>query len=78
MLIISSTGFQCEISCEIKKKYIITRWWFETFFMFTPKIGEDFPFDEHVFQMGGKKTTNQISIQCIWSIEPHDLGHILW
>jgi len=23
--------------------------------MFNPKIGEDFQFDEHIFQMGGKK-----------------------
>ena len=29
-----------------------TRWWFQIFFIFTPKIGEDFPFDEHIFQMG--------------------------
>ena len=24
-----------------------TRWWFQTFFMFTPKIGEDFQFDSY-------------------------------
>ncbi len=29
-----------------------TRWWFQTFFIFIPKLGEDFPFDEHIFQMG--------------------------
>ena len=28
------------------------RWWFQIFFIFTPKIGEDFQFDEHIFQMG--------------------------
>ena len=25
------------------------RWWFETFFIFTPKLGEDFPFDLRIF-----------------------------
>ncbi len=31
----------------------ITRWWqLKYFFMFTPKIGEDFEFDEHIFQRG--------------------------
>ena len=30
----------------------MTRWWFQIFFIFTPKIGEDFQFDEHIFQMG--------------------------
>ena len=29
------------------------------FVIFTPKIGEDFQFDEHIFQMGGS-TTNQV------------------
>ena len=37
--------------------------WFQTFFMFTPKIGEDFPFDEHIFQMGWFETTNQLSMK---------------
>ena len=33
-----------------------SRWWFEIFFIFTPKIGEDFQFDgSHIFQMGGEK-----------------------
>ena len=27
-------------------------WWFQIFFIFTPKIGEDFQFDEHIFQVG--------------------------
>ena len=35
---------------------------FKHFFIFTPKIGEDFQFDEHIFQMGGS-TTNQIEYQ---------------
>ena len=26
--------------------------WFQIFFIFTPKIGEDSHFDEHIFQMG--------------------------
>ena len=30
----------------------MSRWWFQRFFIFTPKIGEDFLFDEHIFQMG--------------------------
>jgi len=29
------------------------RWWFlNIFVIFTPKIGEDFQFDEHILQMG--------------------------
>ena len=27
-------------------------WWFQIFVIFTPKIGEDSHFDEHIFQMG--------------------------
>ena len=38
--------------------------WFQTFFMFTPKIGEDFPFDEHIFRWVGS-TTNQLSMKNI-------------
>ena len=30
----------------------LTRWWFQIFFIFTPKFGEDSHFDEHIFQMG--------------------------
>ena len=30
----------------------LTRWWFQIFFYFTPKIGEDFQLDDHIFQMG--------------------------
>ena len=29
-----------------------SRWWFQTFFIFTPNPGEDSHFDEHIFQMG--------------------------
>ena len=33
------------------------RWWFSNIFgIFTPKIGEDSHFDEHIFQMGGSTT----------------------
>ena len=31
---------------------VITRWWFQIFFIFAPKIGEDSQFDEHIFQRG--------------------------
>ena len=30
----------------------ISGWWFQRFFIFTPKIGEMIQFDEHIFQMG--------------------------
>ena len=30
-----------------------TRWWFQIFFIFTPKTGEMIQFDEHICQMGG-------------------------
>ena len=33
---------------------------FKHFFIFTPKIGEDSQFDEHIFQMGWLETTNQM------------------
>ena len=39
-----------------------SRWWFQTCCIFTPILGEDFPFDEHIFQMGGS-TTNQVIIK---------------
>ena len=31
-------------------------WWFQTFFIFTPILGEMIQFDEHIFQMGGSTT----------------------
>ena len=37
------------------------RWWFQTVFIFTSKIGEDSQFDEHIFQMGGKKTPTTVA-----------------
>ena len=41
------------------KSMLFTRWWFQTFFLFTPNLGKMIQFDEHIFQMGGWKTTNQ-------------------
>ncbi len=39
--------------CIFEKEKYVPRWWqLKYFFMFTPKIGEDFQFDEHIFQMG--------------------------
>ena len=34
----------------------LARWWFQTFSMFNPKIGEMIHFDEHIFKMGGSTT----------------------
>ena len=42
-----------------------SRWWFQTFFIFTPIWGRWPHFDDHIFQMGGKKTTNQRNIHYI-------------
>ena len=36
----------------INDNYMITRWWFQMFFIFTPKIGEMIHFDDHISQMG--------------------------
>ena len=30
----------------------LSRWWFQTFFMFIPIWGKDSQFDDHIFQMG--------------------------
>ena len=30
----------------------ISGWWQLKYFLFSPLFGEDFPFDEHIFQMG--------------------------
>ena len=30
----------------------ISRWWFQIFLIFTPNLGEDSHFDQHIFQMG--------------------------
>ena len=45
--------FSETIACDILEIVNLSRWWFEIFFlMFTPKIGEDAYFDEHIFQRG--------------------------
>ena len=36
-----------------------TTWWFQAFFIFTPKIGEDEPNLTHIFSGGLAETTNQ-------------------
>ena len=33
-------------------KGFFSGWWFQIFFIFNPYLGEDFQFDEHIFQMG--------------------------
>ena len=38
-----------------------TRWWFQTFFMFTPKIGEDDPILTNIFFQRGGSTTNKLT-----------------
>ena len=30
----------------------VSGWWFQRFFIFTPKTGEDSQFDDHIFQRG--------------------------
>ena len=37
-----------------------TGWCFEIFFIFTPKIGEDSHFDEHMFQIGSNHQHSSI------------------
>ncbi len=32
--------------------YIVSDWWFQIFFIFTPILGEMIQFDNHIFQMG--------------------------
>ena len=51
---------------KINYSELMTRWWFESFFIFTPKIGEDFPFDEHIFQMGGSTTNQMRNFGTLW------------
>ena len=35
-----------------KPDYSSIGWWFKIFFIFTPNLGQDSHFDEHIFQMG--------------------------
>ena len=37
---------------DYRMVYICPGWWFQIFFMFTPKIGEMIQFDEQIFEMG--------------------------
>ena len=46
---ISWTSHVCE---KAQLTSITTGWWFQTLFIFTPKIGEDEPILTHIFQMG--------------------------
>ena len=46
---------------------------FKYFFIFTPKLGEDFQFDEHIFQMGGLKPPT--SAMCVTNHGPDIGGH---
>ena len=66
-------------SCSI---IFYTRWWqlkyFLIFFMFTPKIGEDSHFDDHIFSDGWSKTTNSFCL-CFMSsrsIQPMPMDSI--
>ena len=40
---------------RFKGRLIFSRWWFQTFLNFTPKIGEDFQFDDRILQMGSNQ-----------------------
>ena len=42
----------CSSSCIRISGNQQSGWWFQIFFIFTPKIGEDSHFDEHIFQRG--------------------------
>ena len=41
-----------EIMGVDRPKKHMTGWWFQIFLIFTPKLGEDSHFDEHIFQRG--------------------------
>ena len=44
----------------------------------SPLFGEDFPFDEHIFQMGGS-TTNQFRMTpCVFVVEGTHRGGNMW
>ena len=45
------------VLCYESKPACIPRWWFQIFFMFTPKIGEDSHFDSYFFWDGLKPPT---------------------
>ena len=61
-------------------KQLVPRWWQLRYFLFSSltNLGEMIQFDEHIFQMGGKKTPTRfhpkhISSRFCW-IHPHPLG----
>ena len=43
---------ECRYICVTVVYLPTSRWWFQIFFIFTPKIGEDEPILTHIFQMG--------------------------
>ena len=47
-------GLSAEINPAEDRMYTVHRsgWWFQTFFIFTPSLGEMIQFDDHIFQMG--------------------------
>ena len=44
------------VDCQYGSKFLrlstSSRWWQLKYFLFSPLFGEDFQFDEHIFQMG--------------------------
>ena len=50
------------ICCCASIYYLESRWWFQTFFIFTPKIGEDEPILTSIFFKWVGSTTNQLRI----------------
>ena len=48
----------------------MTRWWFQTFFMFTPKIGEDSHFDSYFSRRVGSTTNQMIYGENVASLNP--------
>ena len=58
----SRSGWSRRGPAELKESHQVTwsRWWFELFFIFTPKIGEGFQFDEY-FSNGLKPPTSDLS-----------------
>ena len=54
-------SFCIEHYANLSCSYFFNLGWFQTFFIFTPILGEMIQFDEHIFQMGGS-TTNQFNL----------------
>ena len=55
----------------------ITRWWFQTFFIFTPIPGEMIQFEKNIFQLGWNHQLDNIKgekhVQILW-----DFGGARW